>query len=205
MDVDIRPSRPEDAESVVPFIYSSGPYSFDYVFERPNRCATDFLTAAFAKPGGELGYRDHVTVCARGKIVGCGTIMSPQDSVRYAWHGASQILRHYGWITGSGVLRRALAVERVIRPASGDLWIIGHLGVAPEMQGQRIGMRLIEFLMDSIRKQGGKRVGLDVALINPRAEALYERVGFKVTEFRESKLSNEFGAVPNFHRMEMAL
>jgi ribosomal protein S18 acetylase RimI-like enzyme len=205
VNIEIRASRPEDAEFVVPYIYSSGPYSFDYVFAGPNRTATEFLLEAFSTPGGELGYRDHVSVCRDEQIVGCGTIMSPKDSIRYMWNGARQIVRHYGLVTGSRVMRRALAVERVIKPAAGDLWIIAHLGVAAELQQLGIGARLIEHLIDSIRKQGGRRVGLDVALINPRAEALYKRMGFEVTAYCESKLSNQFGAVPNFHRMEMAI
>jgi ribosomal protein S18 acetylase RimI-like enzyme len=44
-----------------------------------------------------------------------------------------------------------------------------------------------------------------VAVINPRAEALYKRVGFEVTEIRESNLSNQYGTVPSMHRMEMAI
>ena len=76
------------------------------------------------------------------------------------------------------------------------------LAVAPECRGQGIGVQLIEHLIDLIRGRGGKRVGLDVALINPRAEALYQRIGFEVTGNTKSTLSNAFGTVPDFHRME---
>jgi hypothetical protein len=120
--IEIRPSRPEDAEFAVPFIYSSGPYSFDYIFAGPDRAAASFLNRAFAKPGGELGYRDHFSVCRDDEIVGCGKIMSPKDSLSYAWHGATQILRHYGPLAGTGVIRRALAAERVIQPPARDTW-----------------------------------------------------------------------------------
>ena len=205
MTVEIRPSRPEDAEFAVPYVYSSGPYSFDYVFAGPDRPASEFLTRTFSKPGGEMGYRDHFSVCRDGEIVGCGKIMSPKNSLSYAWHGAIQILGHYGLVGGTSVLRRALAAERVIQPPSGDLWIIAHLGVSDRLRGQGIGARLVEHLVASIQQRGGSRVGLDVAVINPRAEALYKRIGFEVTEIRDSNLSNKFGTVPSMHRMEMAI
>ena len=205
MSIEIRPSQPEDAEFAVPYIYSSGPYSFDYIFAGPDHTAPAFLSQAFSKPGGELGSRDHFSVFRDGEIVGCGKIMSPRDSLSYALHGMTQIFGHYGLLSGVGVIRRALAAERVIQPPKGELWIISHLGVSEELRGQGIGARLIEYLIDSVRQRGGRRVGLDVAVINPRAEALYERMGFEVTAIRDSDLSNQFGTVPGMHRMEMAI
>ena len=136
MSIEVRPSRPEDAEFAVPYLYSSGPYSFDYVFAGPDRTAPDFLNPTFSKPGGELGYRNHFTVSRDGEIVGCGKVMSPQDSLSNTWHGAIQVFGHYGLVAGTGVLRRALAAERVIQPPKGDLWIISHLGVSERLRGQ---------------------------------------------------------------------
>ena len=43
---------------------------------------------------------------------------------------------------------------------------------------------------------------LDVAVSNPRAQALYERLGFAVTGERASSLANAQGAVPGHRRME---
>ncbi len=205
MNIEIRPSRPEDADSAVPHIYSSGPYSFDYVFATQTTTAVDFLRYGFSKRAGEFGYRDHVSVIKDGQIIGCGAVFAPQDSLSYTLNAVRQILGHYGPFFGIGVIRRGLAIERLVQPAKKDLWIIAHLGIDPEFQGQGIGYRLIEHLLASIRRRGGRRVGLDVALINPRAEELYNRIGFEITAERKSTLSNQYGVVPDFHRMELRL
>ncbi len=205
MDIDIRPSQPDDAAAVVPRIYSSGPYSFDYVFAGDESRGCSFLRYAFQGNHGELTYQNHVSVVSDDRIVGCGAILSPKHSIANSIFPLLQVVRHFGVASSAGVIRRALAVERVIQPANGDLWIIAHLGVTPEFQGRRIGIRLIDHLVDSVRRQGGIKVGLDVALINPKAESLYKRLGFEVTATRESTLSNKFGTVPSMHRMEMAL
>ncbi len=205
MDIDIRPAKPDDVELAVPLIYSSGPYSFDYVFARRDKTSCEFLSRAFADNRGEFGHQNHVSVVVDGRVVGAGCIFSSHDTLSYMIHGVRQIIGHYGPIAGAGVIRRGLQIERVVQPAKGDLWILAHLGIAPEMQGKGLGGRLIEHLLDSIRRQGGTRAALDVALINPRAEALYKQFGFVVTDVRKSKLSNQFGTVPNFHRMELQL
>lgn len=205
MQVEVRPSQPEDAAAVVPLIYSSGPYSFNYVFAGDEARVCSFLRYAFQKNYGELSFRNHFSVVSDDGIVGCGAILSPKPSIANSIFPLLQVVRHFGFASSAGIIRRALAVERVIQPASGDLWIIAHLGVTPEFQGRRIGIRLIDHLVDWVRRHGGKRVGLDVALINPKAESLYKRLGFEVTAEHASNLTSQFGTVPGMHRMELTL
>jgi ribosomal protein S18 acetylase RimI-like enzyme len=205
LEITIRPSMPADADGAVPHVYSSGPYSFDYVFGTQRTTALEFLKFAFTKQNGEFSYCQHVSVIAGDSIIGSGAVLSPQQGWTHSLHAVGQILAHYGPIAGAQIIARGLAIERVIRPAAGDLWIIAHLGIDPRFQGAGVGGRLITHLIDSIRQRGGRRVGLDVAVINPRAEALYKRLGFTVTGTPKSTLSNQFGSVPNFHRMELEL
>jgi ribosomal protein S18 acetylase RimI-like enzyme len=42
---------------------------------------------------------------------------------------------------------------------------------------------------------------LDVAVTNPRAQLLYERLGFEVVALRASKLQNRGGRVSDHYRM----
>ena len=202
MGIEIRPSQPSDVAAVAPFIYSSGPYSFNYVLASDQAGVLPFVRYAFAQKSGELRYENHVTVLRDGDIVGCGAALAPHQSLLQTFHGVRHVVRHCGIAASAGIIRRGLAFEQVVRPPKGELWIVAHLGVAPECRGQGIGVQLIEHLIDLIRGRGGKRVGLDVALINPRAEALYQRIGFEVTGNTKSTLSNAFGTVPDFHRME---
>ena len=52
---------------------------------------------------------------------------------------------------------------------------------------------------------GRTRAALDVSVENPRAQALYERLDFEVTEECMSKLENSTARVPDHRRMEIAL
>jgi ribosomal protein S18 acetylase RimI-like enzyme len=203
--IEIRPSRPEDAVAVAPYIYSSGPYSFNCVFASDETVVLPFICDAFSNGVGELQYGNHVTVTKEGAVVGCGAALAPNPSIGQTIGVLRHFLGSFGTIRGIGIVRRGLAFEKIVQPPKGDLWILAHLGVDEQLRGQRIGAQLIHHLIDSVRQRGGQRVGLDVAVINPKAEALYKRLGFQVTDERKSNLSNEFGTVPDFHRMEMSL
>ncbi|NUM47588.1 MAG: GNAT family N-acetyltransferase, partial [Anaerolineales bacterium] len=87
----------------------------------------------------------------------------------------------------------------------GAIHYIAHLGVAPEWQSKGIGGRLIEHFLEGGKKLGRTTAALDVSVVNPRAQRLYERLGFVVKHERVSTLKNEFGTVPNHRRMERAL
>ena len=100
---------------------------------------------------------------------------------------------------------RGLRVESVIRPPSGDMHYLAHLAVLPEMRGHGIGRALIDQLIGTAREAGRRRIVLDVAASNPRAEALYLRAGFKIVGERVSRLANERGRVPDHRRMERIL
>lgn len=56
---------------------------------------------------------------------------------------------------------------------------LDSIAVLPEWQGFGIGARLIELMRDEAFADGFNRVGLLVDFVNPRAEALYERLGFR--------------------------
>jgi ribosomal protein S18 acetylase RimI-like enzyme len=55
------------------------------------------------------------------------------------------------------------------------------------------------------RHSGIRAVVFDVAVSNPRAQQLYERLGFAVTAERHSRLANAQGVVVNHRRMEMPM
>ena len=61
---------------------------------------------------------------------------------------------------------------------------------------------MIEQLIALPRRNGIRKVVLDVAVSNPRAQQLYERLGFTVTAERRSRLVNTQGVVVNHRRVE---
>ena len=70
-------------------------------------------------------------------------------------------------------------VIQVTDETSPGEFYLDSIGVMPEMRGHGIGARLLERMRDEAFDAGYRRVGLLVDLINPKAERLYERLGFR--------------------------
>lgn len=200
-----RAATPADVESAVPLIYSSGPDAFNFVFDQPGRAdALTFLRRAFLDGAGEFGYRNHVVAVQNGVVVGVGAGWGPDRNLAFTLSAARQILACYGAAGGVAVIARGLRTESIIRPPARDRLYIAHLGVAATHQGRGTGSALIGYL---IAHRGGarKHASLDVAFSNPRGQALYERLGFRVVREWPSSLSNARGHVPGMRHMERAL
>ncbi|WP_232823651.1 GNAT family N-acetyltransferase [Dyella sp. C9] len=190
----------------MPLIYSSGPVAFDYVFAtRDGDEALDFLHRCFVDGGGEFGWRNHWVGVADDQVVAVGAGYGADRKWAFTLAAARQILRHYGIRRALGVIVRGLRVESVIRPPEGDMLYLAHLAVSPELRGQGVGRALIDQLVGLARGVGGRRVTLDVAASNPRAEALYRRCGFAVVGERRSHLFRGGLRVPDHRRMERLL
>jgi ribosomal protein S18 acetylase RimI-like enzyme len=198
-----RAASPRDAEAAVPLIYSSGPTALDYVFAVPGRSdAQGFLRRAFVDGAGEFGWRNHLVGELEGVVVAVGAGYGGETALAFTLAAARQILAHYGPRHAAGVIMRGLRTERVIPPPSRGMHYLAHLGVAPALRGGGIGRALIDELVRRGERAGRRRMVLDVSVGNPRAQALYERLGFVATGERASSLANARGAVPGHRRME---
>lgn len=200
METTLRSAQPDDVDLAVPLIYSSGPDAFCYVFGE----AESFLRRAFLDGRGEFGYRNHTLAVSDGRVVGVGAAYTGAAAMTFTLAAARQIVLHYK-LAAPGVIARGLRAERVIEPPDRDVQYIAHLGVEPTMQGRGVGTLLVEHIIELGRSDGLKRAELDVAVTNPKAQALYERLGFDVIEERRSSLGNERGKVVNHRRMALDL
>ena len=201
-----RPATAADADRAVPLIYSSGPAAFDYVFgdDRPGR-AVDFLAAAFVDGRGEFGWRNHRVATIDGQVVAAGGAWDGRATLRFTAAAAAQILRFYGPLRAPGVVLRGLRTEAVIRPPRPDEWYIAHLGVREDLRGRGLGTALVRDLLTAADPACHRHAALDVAVTNPRAEALYARLGFRVVAERPSRLANRLHRVPDHRRMVLSL
>jgi ribosomal protein S18 acetylase RimI-like enzyme len=201
-----RPAAPDDVEAAVKLIYSSGPGAFDYVFAsgKPGR-ALDFLRYAFLQGGGEFGWRNHVATIAEGRVVGIGAGWDSSTALGFLLAAARQIFGFYGPFAAWGVILRGLRVESAIRPPKTGEFYIGHLGVDPAMRSHGVGARLVAHLLTLAARPRCRNAVLDVAVGNPRAHALYQRLGFVETATRISGLGNRDGRVDDHRRMEQGL
>ena len=199
-DVTFRPCVPEDVELAIPLIYASGPTSFDFVFKNKKYTSLDFLRHAFITKGGEFSYDNHIAMIIEHKLCGIGTAFSYQQAKSFYLHDALKIIKLYKFQAPS-VMARGLKVEQIIKLPTKDEVILGHLAIRPELRSRGYGQMLMEQLMSTTPLASGDYFALDVSELNPRAEALYERMGFQVIKQMKSELKNEFGYVANHRRM----
>lgn len=200
--IEIRAARPEDAEAAAPLIYSSGPAAFDYIFAHRTKVdAISFLKKAFVHLDGEFGYGNHFVCVCDGRIVGAGAGFTGNDMKGNLIAMLRSILPCYGIVQTIAIAQRGTQLEHLIPPPKGDDYCIAHLGVDPALRGSGIGSKLIRFLLDRAESRGLTSAFLDVSVENPRAEALYTRMGFDVVAENKSNLSNETATVPDHRRM----
>ena len=201
-NLELRPSKKEEVNQAVPLIYSSGPPSFEYVFKNDKVTAQDFLRYAFVREGGEFSYQNHYSLYWEDKMVGIGSVFDAQQAGGFTVADAMNIFRFYKF--GSlGPVQSGLKIEKLILLPKKKEIAIAHLGVEPSMRGKGLGTKLVEFLKTKINKTADSIWILDVSEENPRAKALYDRLGFKVTKKNNSNLKNKYSYVANHYRMEL--
>lgn len=200
--IEIRPCLPDDVEKAVPLIYESGPSAFNYVFTNHRTSALDFLAHAFQREGGEFSYDNHFAVLANGQFVGIGSIFSGPRASGFMWKDIQNILRHYRY-RAIPVLIRGLKIEQILKLPKKNEFCLAHLAISETERSKGYGEQLIQTLMQGVDKKPADYFVLDVSEENPRAQQLYERIGFKVHKHIRSTHKTQHGYVPNFFRMEL--
>lgn len=203
--ITFRPALPQDWASVLPLIYSSGPEQFEYLFTQPGRPAQRFLQSAFVSGVGLFGYRVYTVTLVEQRPVAIGGAYGRREGKALKQQMLIQILRFYGLRAAWPVIRHAIALDAMMPFPEPDMFYFAQLGVAETMRGQGIGTAWLQYQIRQARERGYQRCALDVASTNPRAQALYERVGFRVTGERAWPHSASGTHMPNMRRMELRL
>jgi ribosomal protein S18 acetylase RimI-like enzyme len=202
--VRFRPARAQDVDAALPLIVSSGPDAFNYVFRTARHTPEDFLRAAFVDGAGEFGFRNHVVGEVDGRVLAAGGGWTSATTVPFLLAAVRQFITILGPAATPPVVLRGLRTEAVIRPPVKGEFYIGHVGVDHACRGQGIGAALVAHLLAMAQEAGARLAVLDVSLNNPRAAALYARLGFEVTAERSSNLHRDEGFVPAHRRMARA-
>jgi ribosomal protein S18 acetylase RimI-like enzyme len=109
--------------------------------------------------GQEQFFADRLTRQQRGR----GALLT-------AWLDRKPIGDVYLWLED--------AEEREIRQHLPGVPLLTHLEVVPEHRNHGIGTMLIDVAENQAREQGYERLALAVAVDNPKATRLYERLGY---------------------------
>lgn len=88
-------------------------------------------------------------------------------------------------------------IDYTVRPGAGRLW---QLAVHPALQSCGIGTALIRAAEARIRARGLRRAELAVEETNPRARALYQRLGYVTcgTELHSWDIANPDGTLARY-------
>jgi len=223
MNLQFRRADPSDAEEAITLIYNSGPHELDYAFAVGHHKVLDLLRIAFVDGSSTLGYGSQVVAVLDGHVVGIGAFHNGANYGRANRKVLYPVARFYGPLTGAGVLTRLTQLERQLWPPpkkhdvltqlERQLWpppkkhdvFVQHLGVREDLRGNGIGTALLAHQIEMARARHFRRFILDVAVTNPRAQVLYERLGFRVVEEREWHITSSTAHVPDSRRMEMLL
>ena len=202
-EIQFRPANSQDAKTIAPLVYSSGPSAFDYIFSHnTSLSALQFLEKTLQRPGGEFGFRNHRVAELDNEVVGVATSFTGKDSLSFMLVAIGQILRHYG-PGAPGVMRRGLQVESMIVPPGREEFCIAHVGVSPLHRNKGIGRILMQHMIKKGKNSRCSRIILDVSAENPAALSLYESLGFHVKEKRASRFSNSTATLSDHLRMEL--
>lgn len=203
LSLHIRPARREDVEAVTPLILSAGPDAFHYVFANARGYSPErFIARGFAARGGGMSWRLHRVVEVAGETAAVAACFRGARALGFTPADLAHIVASYGIGATPGIVLRAIRMGQIIEvPFHWRTAYVANVGVAPAFQGRGIGASLLRHLHEEARAMGMARCMLDVSMENPRAEALYARLGYRVVRERKSTLRNAGGYVPGHRRM----
>lgn len=202
MNLIYKKATPGDVDIAVPLIYSSGPAAFEYVFKVSEELdAQRFLRYAFVRKGSEFSYDNHDLVCLDEEKVGTISTYSGKDIGGFTRKAMQYILQYYGVLKGIGVLYRGLKLEQIIAPPKGNTHYLAHVAVDPQYRGRGIGTAMMnDKIVEGVR-MGRHTASLDVSIENPRAQALYENLGFEVSKINECQLKQPYSYLTTHFKM----
>lgn len=180
-DIEIRAAKHSEQGNVAELMYSSGADMYDYVYTTPTKHALDYIRYELPTVRGMCSHKLLTVAEHNGKVVATGTFYDRQQYKQMSNSATVNLLRFYGIRVLPRILR-ALDSMKLMRPPKPDELYLANFGVAPELRGMGIGSKLLKHKIAQAQQQGYRIVSLDVSTKNPKAEALYDRLGFAVTK-----------------------
>lgn len=147
------------------------------------------LEAALAVLPGSIQPARCLVAFTEGRLAGILGIHDQRGSFLEPSYGT--MVRHYGQISGTFRTMLLMLLDHKVPP--GDLYLDGIV-VDPGLRRQAIGTALITAFENRARDNGFASVSLEVIDTNPRAKALYVRMGYhKIATHTMGPFSHLFG------------
>lgn len=164
----IRPAKPEDARVLAGYIMMAEPEMIEFFSGTDDREGQiDFVVGNILSPvPNRYSLSCALVAESDGKPAGMVQLF-PADSQPELDKPILEILR-----------RRGLDLQELSFEGVPGTYYVSSVTVAPEARGLGIGSRLLEAGAEGGREKGFDAISLLVADGNPRAKALYERIGY---------------------------
>lgn len=200
MEIEIRPAKKDDIGLIKELIYSSGPDIYDYLYGDKAR---DFIEFAYLSGEGFAGYKNVTVAIYQGEVVGTGCFYGLDVHRSLLLGTVANIQAFFTADEIEGVMERSKKVGAVVYPpAEGEVYL-SNFGVSANIRGKGIGSKIIQWYLSKAKDQGYTIFGLDVSAKNPKAKALYERLGLTVIE--EKIFPDPEAGVNDSFKMEKAI
>lgn len=181
MNLEIRQARPEDADDAVDLIYSAAPDAYEFLYAIKDGKARDYIRYEFQRGTGFLGSAAHTVAAVDDQVVGIGSFYTRDTHKMLGSEQARNFIARFGLWQFIRMMPRGLRIQRGISKLEEGQLYVANLGVKADMRSKGIGKALIEAAAQQASTRGLAQLVLDVSEQNPRAEALYQRLGFNVT------------------------
>lgn len=197
-----RPARAEDADAIVPLMYESSRGLIDACFRFGDAGPEPFLRCDFLRGDGIFGYRQQmVAIADDGQLVATMTVYRGRDINRLSLQTLRSAFIAFGWGRFLRVLWRSLALASLFVTPRRDSLFLANGCVVANRRSQGLFAAFIEHVCTS--SDSSLTVAeFDVSFGNPRAQKLYERLGFVVVSERAYRGRR---ALDGFRRMQRAL
>ncbi|MGH1370004.1 MAG: GNAT family N-acetyltransferase [Maritimibacter sp.] len=116
--------------------------------------------------------------------------------------GVRALVKHYGVF---GTLWRVVPLAMLERKAPKDVLQMDGICVSATARGKGVGSALFQHLFDYAHESGCRAITLDVIDTNPRAKALYERLGFEVVSEEHTSIMEPLLGFSKAERMMRSL
>ncbi|MFN8446412.1 MAG: GNAT family N-acetyltransferase [Caldilineaceae bacterium] len=200
-----RSAQPTDATVTAPLIYSAAPDQYRFVFAVDRYTIVDFLQRAFHNGSRLFGYQRYTVATLQDQAIAIGAFYGAADHPRPDLKTIATLINCFDPIRFVGILRRSAQFSALLSHAVPETKYIANFAVAEAWRSQGIGTSFLQREIGLAKTQGYKNCALNVSSSNPKAQQLYERLGFQVVqEYSFTQIATQVRP-PALRRMELTL
>lgn len=182
MEITFRKATLDDIDYIVPLMYSAAEDLFEFSYSVSGKSVKDFLKYALSKGKGYYGYQNQTVGIYNNEVVFSSTTYKGKDIIKETIDTFILELRFYGLKGFPIVFYRSLIMSKIFISPKSDSIYIGNLGTKPEFRSKGIGSQFFDMIHKYAKDNDIKRCELDVSFKNPKAEKLYNKMGYSLVK-----------------------